>query len=112
MIHQAGKALHAISDHGDALLSKGIFLFGTTVGIGAGGANFVAQQVVQAESQFWIDVSHYGAALSGLAALTLVVKNIADYIFNRRADKRAQSELRMKQELHDKKMNKPAKMIK
>jgi len=75
-------ALHAISDHGNALASKSIVLFGYVfmgVGVGGGVANDTAAKVV---NDVAFGLPDWAAVVAIISGLSLIIKNSVDTYYN------------------------------
>ena len=82
---------HAISDHGNAVLSKFVTYFGV-VSIGSGGALGVANGTASkvAQDQF-LTLPDYAAIVSIIGGICLVIKNAVD-IYYKIKEKRSEKE--------------------
>ena len=73
--------LHTISDHGNALISKGITYYGLA-SIGTGGALGVTSGTVEKVTQSQgLGLSDYAAIVSIIGGVCLIIKNLVDVYF-------------------------------
>lgn len=87
MMTKVSNLMHAISDHGDAALSKFINIFGVA-SVGGGAANYVvskSQDVV--DPNLWT-IPDYAGVVSIIGGVVLIIKLVSDMYFNAKRHKR------------------------
>lgn len=97
MIGTLLELMHKISDHGNAMLSKMTYQFGTVVGVGGGAATYATKNV-QPKSELVIFLQEWTPLVSVIAAILLIIKTAYDIYLNHKEDRR-------KDEAHEKDMN-------
>ncbi len=82
-------ALHAISDHGNVVVSKFVTYAGVSAGIGGGSVlgivNGTATKVVESQG---FGVQDWAAVVAIVSGICLAIKSIVDTYLNVKADKR------------------------
>ncbi len=87
--------LHAISDHGNVVISKFVTYAGVSAGIGGGSVlgivNGTATKVVESQG---FGVQDWAAVVAIVSGLCLAIKSIVDTYLNVKADKRLEEHQR------------------
>ena len=86
MIEKFKFVFHNISDHGDVLISKAINYIGFA-SVGAGGANYVANQSDEMIEAGFV-MPDWGLAITMAGGIVFIIKNLADIYFSWRKHKR------------------------
>ena len=87
MLTKISNLMHAISDHGDAALSKFINIFGVA-SVGGGAANYVVSKSKHVSDPDIWTIPEIAGVVSIVGGVVLIIKLCSDMYFNSKRHKR------------------------